>query len=299
MIGRTLWWSKYLYKRGFSASFHEYGVGPRIIKWRNPFESQPTQHLPLHVVCGHDYGIMALWMLASWFLATEKNWQVWIHDDGTLTDEDKVMFRRVFSDVLHLVDRKEADKRMQSVLVSAPRCADYRSRMPHGLKVFDVGTLTDAPRFLLFDPDVLFFYKPVDILEWVQQDEDPKDTVWFNADAQEPAPFVRERAPETLGFELWPYVNSGLCMLNKKQIDLSFFEHCLNLDFMKHCKDWRAEQTLLALAASRWGRGGLLSDAYEVSLDGPVRTDSIARHYIGAVRDRFWSEGVRRLKSKI
>ncbi len=61
---------------------------------------------------------------------------------------------------------------------------------------------------------------------------------------------------------------------------------------------WRVEQTLFALCASRYGidgKGGLLPKTYEVSLGKHASPDCVARHYVGAVRDRFHGEGLKRL----
>jgi hypothetical protein len=55
---------------------------------------------------------------------------------------------------------------------------------------------------------------------------------------------------------------------------------------------WRVEQTLLALCASQSGVGGLLPSEYEVSPNKNRLPSGISRHYIGCVRDRFYSEGI-------
>ena len=62
---------------------------------------------------------------------------------------------------------------------------------------------------------------------------------------------------------------------------------------------WRVEQTLFALCASRGGKGGLLPKNYEVSLRRRASPDAIARHYVGAVRDRFYGEGLKRLHEEL
>jgi hypothetical protein len=59
------------------------------------------------------------------------------------------------------------------------------------------------------------------------------------------------------------------------------------------------EQTLFALCASRFGKGGLLPKHYEVSLKRRAHPDAIARHYVGAVRDRFFGEGLKRLREEL
>jgi hypothetical protein len=50
------------------------------------------------------------------------------------------------------------------------------------------------------------------------------------------------------------------------------------------------------LCAARHGKGGLLPRTYEVSLDKRGAPNAISRHYVRAVRDRFYTEGVQRLR---
>jgi hypothetical protein len=78
-------------------------------------------------------------------------------------------------------------------------------------------------------------------------------------------------------------------------VDLDFCEQALRESGLLGGLLWRVEQTLLALCASRTGRGGLLPSAYEVSLGFRRGPEAICRHYVGAVRDRFYAEGVREL----
>jgi hypothetical protein len=59
------------------------------------------------------------------------------------------------------------------------------------------------------------------------------------------------------------------------------------------------EQTLFALCASRFGKGGLLPKTYEVSLNKHSAENCVARHYVGAVRERFFGEGLKRLREAL
>ena len=59
---------------------------------------------------------------------------------------------------------------------------------------------------------------------------------------------------------------------------------------------WRVEQTLFALCSFRHGKGGFLPKTYEVSLNKHSAENCVARHYVGAVRDRFYGEGLSRLR---
>jgi hypothetical protein len=98
-----------------------------------------------------------------------------------------------------------------------------------------------------------------------------------------------------LGVKLWSRVSTGLCLFWKPAIDLDFCDRALAETSILRGHLWRVEQTLLALCASRHGQGGLLPKRYEVSLGRQAATDAISRHYVGAVRDRFYGEGLKRL----
>ena len=60
-----------------------------------------------------------------------------------------------------------------------------------------------------------------------------------------------------------------------------------------HRNFWRIEQTLDALCSSRFGVE-LLPPEYDVFLDGALG-DRPCRHYVGSMRHRMGSEGMRKL----
>ncbi len=241
---------------------------------------------------GESAAFLALWMLASWHHATELRWSVVLHDDGTLTDRSTDAFRVAFGDQLRIIGRAEADAAMAAQLTTKPHCRQYRQQHPLALKIFDAPSLARAPRVILLDSDLLFFRRPERLLRWIA---DTEEGCWFNEDVADRTLLLGEEAERCLGVRLWPRINSGLCLLWKDQIDLNFCERALAETKITHGHEWRIEQTLFALCASRSGRGGLLPPAYEVSLEKSAAPDVVARHYVGAVRDRFYAEGLPRV----
>jgi hypothetical protein len=103
-------------------------------------------------------------------------------------------------------------------------------------------------------------------------------------------------AREELGVKLWSRVNTGVCLLWKPAIDFDFCDRALAETSILRGHPWRIEQTLLALCGSRHGKGGLLPKRYEVSFSRNAAADAVSRHYVGAVRDRFYGEGLKRLR---
>jgi hypothetical protein len=160
------------------------------------------------------------------------------------------------------------------------------------LKCFDIPEFCDEAKYLMLDPDVLFFRPPGEILNWAEDSN--RRGCWFNRDFQEPSPISPAQAVADLGVPLWPCVNTGLCLLERQTVrNLDAMEEWLGHPALQNPNmQWRVEQTLLALCASKVGKGGLLPEAYEVSSNKNRLPSGISRHYIGCVRDRFYSEGI-------
>jgi hypothetical protein len=289
--GRLWWLARRDWNRGLAATWHDYATSPRILGWRNPHAGKPAAPAHVHILTGKRDWIYAAWMLASFFHATGRNWTVVVHDDGTLEQAAGDALARLFGG-LRIHWRRDADRAVEEALARHPRCLAYRRALPLGMKCFDIPLLAESPRFLVLDSDLLFFERPDAILAWTERGD---DSCWFNEDVAEANLIKPESCERELGFRLWPRVNSGLCLLHKSIFDLDSMERWLSVPEVAEGHPWRAEQTLFALAASRHGKGGLLPPSYEVSLGRDARPGVVARHYVGAVRDRFFAEGLRRL----
>ena len=293
--GKAWWLLRRDAKRGFDATFHHYKTLPRIAEWSWPHWKEPRQSVPVHVLTGREDWQLAAWMLASWFEASELTWPVVIHDDGTLSAEARETLQKLFPSA-RIITRAEADAAVHRVLQAFPFCDDYRRAHPLALKLFDAPHFTEGDHYMTFDSDVLFFRYPREIVDWAQ--ERPSEC-WFNEDVQEGALITAAEAREELGVRLWPRVNAGLGLIYKPAIDLDLIDSALAQTSILRGHIWRIEQTLYTLCASRHGRGGVLPRSYEVSLAKNGDEDAVCRHYVGAVRDRFFAEGLERLRHQL
>jgi len=291
--GRLWWILRRDIKRGWKASRHYYKTLPRIKKWSWPFWNEAPQSTPVHILTGRDDWMLSAWMLASWFTVTEHSWPIVIHDDGTLPDEGCTALQKLFPSA-RIISRREADEAMGAMMQSFPFCADYRKAHPLALKIFDIPHFAKKERFMIFDSDLLFFNYPREILDWAGS---AADECWFNEDVQEGSLITAAEARAELGVKIWPRVNSGLCLLMKSAIDLDLCDRTLAQTSILRGHVWRIEQTLFMLCAARHGKGGLLPRKYEVSLGKDAAPDAVSRHYVGAVRDRFYAEGLERLNT--
>ena len=99
--------------------------------------------------------------------------------------------------------------------------------------------------------------------------------------------------------KLWRRVDTGICLLWKAAIDFDFVDRALAQTSILKGQPERIAGTLLALCASQHNVGGLLPKTYEVSLAGRAAADAVARHYSGAMHERFYGEGLKRLRAPI
>lgn len=293
--GRIWWLLRRDIKRGFGASRHYYKTLPLIKEWSWPYWGEKPNPIPVHVLTGQEDWLLAAWMLASWFHFTQQGWHVVIHDDGSLSDDAATTLRRMFPGA-RIIPRGEADAALERTLMPYPFCLDYRRAHPLALKIFDMKHFAEDDRFLIIDSDVLFFQRPGELINWTRAET---DDCWFNEDVEEATLLGPEEAFAELGVKLWPRVNSGLCLLSKQALDFDFCDCALAQTSILRGHVWRIEQTLFALCASRHGKGGLLPANYEVSLNKHASAGVIARHYVGAVRDRFYGEGLKRLRKEL
>lgn len=294
--GRLLYLLRRDLKRGFGSSYHFYKTLPRIEEWSWPYWSEDPSPVPVHILTGRDHWQLAAWMLASWFHFSEQGWQIVIHDDGTLPEHGRASLQAMFPKT-RVITRAEADSVMNRKLLAYPYCLEYREMHPLALKVFDIPHFASAPRFIVFDSDLLFFNHPREIIDWAKAERNIE--CWFNEDVQESSLLSAAEVREEFGVKLWPRVNSGLALIYKSAMDLDVCDRALAETSIMRGHVWRIEQTLFALCASRHGRGGLLPKRYEVSLGRHSAPDAVSRHYVGAVRDRFYGEGLRRLETTL
>ena len=283
-------------KRGPAAAYHDHRTLPLIESWRWPYWGERTHTIPVHVFTGEADWRMAAWMLASWFCATDLGWSVVIHDDGTLSTQSGEKLRRICGDKLRIILRAEADSAINPQLRAFPFCEEYRTSHADSLKIFDIAHFTCGDRCLVLDSDVLFFQKPREILAWADAEN---EECWFCEDAVESAIITAAEARDELGVKLWRRVDTGISLLWKTAIDFDFVDRALAQTSILRGEPDRVASTLLSLCASQHNVGGLLPKTYEVSIERRAAADAVARHYSGTTRERFFGEGLKRLREPI
>jgi hypothetical protein len=279
------------YGHGLRVAWYRDVVRPRIANAKPVTGTSDASLCEAHVLTSEGDWLNLCWVLKSFYHFADVSWALCIHEDGTVPVEGLETLHRLFPDA-QIIRRAQADAAVLPLLDSKglTRCAELRRTNVLSLKVFDFAHFLQAPRMLLLDSDVLFFARPEVLIQRVM------DPAWrlnsTNRDIDTAYTVNTAEAGERLGHPVVERFNSGLGVIHRESLRLDWFEEFLALPGIIG-KAWRIEQTLFALASSRFGCE-LLPPEYDVFLEGPTG-DRPVRHYIGAIRHKMYGEGVARL----
>lgn len=240
-----------------------------------------------------DMGILAA---ISFEFFTERRWQVVVHEDGTVTAEQRKTIER-FLPGCRFVTRAEADASAEKELAEHPLCLSQRRSHVFMLKFFDLSAFAPSERFVYLDSDIIFFRRANEIIEWA---DSGRHECWFNEDTRETYCSPRAEIEETMGISPWRSVNAGLCLVTKRALSLDLSESLLAAFDGRARHPMFYEQTLWAINAGAFNYGGLLPRTYEISWGLLRKPGCICRHYVGPpAKDLLFIEGAHSLLANV
>jgi hypothetical protein len=271
---------------GYVASHRVYSLLPSL------YHTKPFEDFEIHVLTGRARLTMALCMIASWIVATGRCWRFVVHDDGTLPTGDAELLSNLLPNCRVLLS-SETNPQVAHALNHHPLCLQCRNLHPLARKVIDMPLLASQAKLLSIDTDILFYRKPRRILNWMTETD---STCLFLEDVKDGCLLNPDQTVRLFGVKRDPRVNTGIVAVPKKIMSIDFLEECLDKANLLTRDCWYIEQTLYAIAASVYGRVELLPQEYFMALEPPCPEGAVARHYMGANRHLFYSEGLARLK---
>ena len=287
MIGRTTYHYRRRLRGGLRATYYREFIRQRVLR-TEPVTATDDPTCEIHVLTSAYDWLDLVWALKSFYCASGRRYKLCIHDDGTLPPGAVTQLRRHFP-AARIVLRAEADTTVLPSLSNYPLCREFRRTNHLSPKIFDFAHYLAAERMLLLDSDVLFFREPTELLRRIEDPGYVLNTV--NGDVASAYTVEPVAAKERAGVDLIPRFNSGLGLIHKASLRLDWLEEFLALPgILGHF--WRIEQTLFALCSGRFGCE-LLPPEYDVKLDG--QAVGPCRHYVGAVRQELYREGIARL----
>ena len=288
---------------------HLLGAVPRWVRRRGELEryrrriltSPPVEcgdelDLEIHLLTCHRDLLDALWCLKTYYHFSDTRPALVVHDDGTLRSSDFATLLQHFPGC-RIIRRADADAELTEFLSAHPHCLRFRLRRDFycALKLFDAFHHARADRLLLLDSDLLFFRRPVELLQHVAADRP-----CFLRDYQDAYAMPRGALEATFEMAVEPRVNAGLMFLRRRQYadNLDFFESYFRRLTTDEPKDVnRHEQTLHAILLSKYGAAPL-SDGYQISDRAPITDGTVAHHSVSdGSRAEMQAAGLRRLRS--
>lgn len=287
-IGSALLRIRQAFSPDLRTAYYREWVRPKI-RETGPVTGLTDDACEIHVLTSSDDFLNLMWALKSFYVASGRRYPLCIHGDGSLNEEHARALLRHFPDA-RVIKRPEAEAHVIPALANYPRCQSFRRENHLAPKLFDFKMYLQSDQMLLLDSDVLFFASPDELLRRIEDPAYQKNSV--NRDVASAYTVDPADVKAEFGFEVIPRFNSGLGLIHRASLTLDAIEAFLGLPGVRS-HFWRTEQTLFALCSSKHGVE-LLPPGYDVHLGEGIRGP--VRHYVGAVRQQMYGEGIARLK---
>lgn len=249
----------------------------------------------IHLVCyWRDY-LQAMWALKTFYRFASVNYPLVVHIDGFVTHRMIRAFTRHFPGVT-IVERNEADRIVRAFLADRrlDNLLSEHTRNVFVRKMLDVHVLARSSKILVMDSDVLFFNRPVELLDTTLQGHD----ALFMRDCSCCYTAPVASIERIVGTPVMANLNAGLLLMKREALNLATMEDCLQHSELTQGDPAFLEQTLYAagLCASKVS---YLPPSYLLSMELGVRTrELVARHYAGNSRELMTNEGMTHLISQ-
>ena len=265
------------------------------ILFSKPIICNNGSEFEVHIVTSQKDFLDAIWCLKTFYHYSGLRPKLVIHEDGTLSANGIKMFLKHFVNC-RIIRRRDADEDMKHLLANYKYSKKNRLNKDFfcALKLFDGFYYASTDKLLLLDSDILFFKKPNEMIEYIEE-----GTPFFNSDYQNAYVIPVRELNKILGVDILPRVNAGLMFLRKGYYisNLNFIENYF--EKMKNViqpRDInRHEQTLNAILLSKC-KAVRLNENYQISKT-LITDKTICHHFVNdGSRDNFYNEGLKHLK---
>lgn len=285
--GVLLYRLRRLFEGGLIASWYREVMRSRILQTPSLLLPQ-TSEFEIHALTSQQDWLNLLWTLKSFYHFSEARPALCIHDDGTLTPEVREILTTHFVGA-RLIPRNQSDSEVLESLSDYPCCQKLRGENNLSIKLFNLIHYAQSPRVLLIDSDVLTFSQPTELLEALS---DEQTLNRYNRDVADAYTSPRDDLAKEFNLDVASRFNSGVCVLQMDSLSLDEIERNLSSNLLEG-HFWLIEQTLFCLNSSRYGCQPL-PESYDVILRDGL-SEKPMKHYVGAIRNRMYAEGVRHL----
>jgi len=168
------YWRKCIfeYHKFWKYIYNKYILAPKILKHKSVLEKPiNNSDLSIHILTCHKDFIMSLWSLASFYQVSEIIGRLYIHNDGSLREKEKDIFKKFFPSC-KIIEQKDIEKKYNK-FEGYPQIKKVRMEKgdhPFVKKIVDSYFLSGKKFHLLFDTDIIWFKNPGIIFNEINQD---------------------------------------------------------------------------------------------------------------------------------
>ena len=252
-------------------------------------------HIEIHMLCGKkhvDMGIWSTWSIMRYF----ENSHLYIHSDGTLDDEDILLWKKIIPS-LTIVHKSEAGIKAKDYIQSAfPFLYNWRNTDWCGSYLVDFHLFGKTDFIITMDADVLCFQNPLKLKEMISN-----HICCWNRDINTAYSASAIIINNILSIKVPNNFNAGFTLMRRmNETDFSFINDAIEKLHNSQIVDinhlW-SSQTYLAISATNFN--GVISELpqnYNI-YKGKTDKSSVLRHYVGipSIRPRYFLEGIPRL----
>jgi hypothetical protein len=253
----------------------------------------------VHMLMCHRDVSMAIQGLKSFYRFTPDPFALVLHDDGSLTPDDRPCLAQHFPGV-RFIDAPEAAARVDAELarLGLTRCRELRRTYVLARRIFDLPFYSAGRMMLQLDADVIFLERPTELLAALAS-PDPRAPMRFNIDVKDAYSWTDDQIRSVVGFAPTPRVNGGLVAIRYDRSALpemwALVERCLVLPITAETQ-WLRDQTLLGIIGG-WHGALALPPEYDVCarLLRTGREDLISHHCLAHQRLYFYEAFMKRV----
>lgn len=203
--------------------------------------------IEISVLTGRHFWYQTVFCLWTFARQAERTLAPVIYDDGTLTPEYSAPLLRLFP-AARVVSAQESISQLDKYLPASrfPALRERWLKYPNLRKLTNVH-LGGRGWKLVIDSDLLFFRRPVVLLEWLAHPDRPLHAV----DCLESYGYSRPLLESLAGAALPPLVNVGLCGLRSDDLDWEELEAWTAELISRERTHYYLEQALVAMIMAR------------------------------------------------
>jgi hypothetical protein len=267
--------------------YNKYVLALKILKLNKIFEKPiNNDNLSIHILTCHKDVIMTLWSLSSFYEKSELSGELYLHDDGSLNEKDKNIFKRFFPNakILGIDEIKKGNYLQNYTIMKKFRLESKKYFLLK--KIIDTYFLSDKNIHLIIDSDLIWFEKSQELIQEIEKGCENSLMMSNNNFS-----FVHFKNTEKLNEEKASY-NSGIVLYKKENFDLAKLEEYLEkIDEENKESVHFIEQAGFAVCLKNLKK----LDEKKYIIKETVDNETIVKHYTSPRRPLFYIEGINRI----